>query len=426
MNMIQPNKTLIFPASKFILTMGISLLSASLLLACKGGGDGDKLTAPKQAPVVKTDPNSKLTDIAIGSPVVGGAALPPLPIDTHPTKIESDDDAINALINGVYTTGLTTVEPFYAGRSECAADSSQLCPFVTRYQMDKDKRIITKTWAYLFNSQKWVEIQSRVNSFDQIFFAATIAGDGQRWTNSALPLSQNLAERQTLLDPKTQKYWPSLRYTLGNTEVSLIGRSVALKSVNQGIMSGVSYSTQAQTLRYHLGVTKGELINLNTVGMWQKADDAQTYPSLDAFRAKHSDPNAILCFTADRVDKGIVFNRNRSGADLYQIKSNCDASQATQGPVEQLREGLKTIDQQKVMYLTVDPRSTLLNQLTSELQFYWVFALNSKGQPMQGRAYQQGFMQQVNAEFYNEAAVKEWLKAKHHYYELALPWTQPK
>lgn len=399
----------VFTSPSSVILMGSILASSTILVACGGGsGDGGSdqpTTTESRGPSTSTPPavvNGSLTDTGM---------LPSMPSNHNPLSLVGDPAAISALRTGIYTTTHLNIVGVNSDKIDCPIGSEVICAGIVKYQLDQNNKMNIESWAYMPNSKQWVPLSTKSSAFDDAFSSGNIFSDGTDWHKSSMAFSKIPANILA----------NSLTYNLGHTEFTMVGNVATPTPANNSKMAGVGYSSDAKTFSYRVGVSKGEYITLSKAGFWGKADDGKTYQSLAAFRMAHTQKNQALCLTADHSRQGVVFYPNQVGAQFVKLNGICDIKLDERVAAVNTEEGVKTIAGRQVIYLGQDPQSRS-DKNSSESQFLLVLALTDAGTPAQGKAYQKGYVSNVSDEFYNEAAILDWLKAKHGYNaNLALP-----
>ena len=365
-------------------------------------------------PLTPATPIKPSTPPVTNGPLVDTAILPNMPVNSQPLSLAGDAAAISAFSTGVYTTSNLRIIGMGNQTIDCPAQgntNTTTCPGIVKYQLDQNNKLIVSGWAYMPISKKWIQLSEKTGVFDRSFGFGDLYYDGSNWSKSNFELAK-MSARTT---PTT------LSYNLGRTELSIIGHVAAPSPASQSVMGGVGYSSNAKALSYRVAITQGEYMTLKKAGFWKKADDGNTYQSLAAFRAAHTQKTQPLCLTVDTSDQGVVFNPNQVGAQFVKLNGICALQLDERVAAVNTEEGVKTLAGRQVIYLGQDPKARTSNN-SSESQFLWALALTDAGTPAQGKAYQKGYVSNVSDEFYNEAAILDWLKAKHGYNaSLALP-----
>lgn len=417
------------------LMMSSVLASSMFLVACGGGSSSESNssttdpttptnpTTPTDPttptnPTTPTDPTTPTNPTILTNPqnsdlLIETSTLPSLPVNNFPLDSTGDLASLDALKEGVYTTSMVTIISIGGNTAiDCPSGGSVACPSINKYQLDNNGSIIVSSWAYMPNSKKWIELSASGGAFNNVFILGNTFSDGGQWSNTALNFSKISGTQVN----------NSINFTYGDTGVTVSGITKNMAPASSSIMAGVTYSNNAQTINYLAALSKGQYISLDESGFWKKTDDGNTYTSIAKYRAAHTIKDNPICFKAQSWDVGLVFNATQTGATQYKIGGGCENKVDVSSSVINLAEGIKTIANKQIIYIGQNPNLTSIGNNTSESQFLWAFALSSKNIPAQGRAYQAGYVGKVNAEFYNKAALLEWLIAKQGYNaSLALP-----
>ena len=410
--------------SSFLLLSSI-FASSSLLVACGGGGSSDHSTPSPNQPTTPTQPTTPIEPTTPTQPtepttptqpnsdiLAETSTLPALPVNSLPLSLTGDLDSVNALKEGVYTTQLVTVMVMGGGAVDCPSGGSVACPSITKYQSNAEGKIEVSTWAYMPNTKQWIELRANSSEFNNVFKNGDIYTDGNQWSTTGVDFSEIPSVSANNI----------LNFSFGSSTISLSGISKTVTPSASSVMGGVGYSADAKSITYQVGLTKGQYISLDETGFWKKTDDGSVYSSLAKFRAAHIQKENPVCLIVDSWDKGLIFNPSQTGATVYKIGGGCENQIDTTIAAVNLTEGVKTISGKQVIYLSQSSTTTSMTKNTSESQFLWALGLSEKGIPAQGKAYQAGYITKVDGDFYNKAAVLEWLIAKHGYTTtLAMP-----
>ena len=339
-------------------------------------------------------------------------SLPTLPSNDQPLALNKNSAAIQTLADqGIYKTTSSTILSFGGGKYDCdgkntdALGETIYCQVVTKYKYDSaSKNITSVNWIYEPTKQSWRKIT--LNGDDRNFYnpfshdSNGLVSDGKKWLTAKLDLKKTPA----VIDNG------SLTYTIGDAKFLLTLPTTSLANNYSG---GVTYSTDAKKYVPQINLIKGEYISLEKRGIWDNSDDGNVYNTLGEYRSKHISKDSVVCFYPMDWSAGVVFDKNQSTATRYKLDTGCGTTIKNDTTPIMLTEGVKTIADKKVIYLSNVPDNYLADN-TSENQFLYAVALNSKGIPAQGKAYQEGYAEQefTRNPYLNRTAVIDRLKVK--------------
>ncbi|WP_207401757.1 hypothetical protein [Psychrobacter pygoscelis] len=374
-----------------------------------------KPTNPKPTNPKPTNPkptNPKPTNPKPTETLVDTNSLPTLPSNDQPLALNKNKAAIQTLADqGIYKVTSSTILGFGSGKYECdgkntdALGKTIYCQIVTQYKYDSaSKNIVSVNWIYEPTKQSWRKItliRDDRNFYNPFFHDSYgLVSDGKKWLTTKLDLKNTPA----VIDNG------SLAYTIGDAKFLL---TLPTTSLANNHSRGVTYSADAKKYVPQINLIKGEYLSLNKRGTWDKSDDGNVYKTLGEYRSKHISKESVLCFYPMDWSAGIVFDKNHSTATRYKLATGCGTTIKNDTTPVMLTEGVKTIADKKVIYLSNVPNNYRADN-TSGNQFLYAVALNSEGVPAQGKAYQKGYAEQefTHDPYLNRTAVLDRLKVE--------------
>lgn len=388
-----------------------SIWATSILLTGCGGSSDNKTEVVSVLPTKPTTPTQPTTP-APTTKLLPESPLPALPNNDRPLSLGRDANAMQALQNGLYTTSVNTIITIGSNGNTYDCDGSKkdtsgqlvYCNVVTRFKYDANsKRMVSNNWIFEPNKNTWsiIELTDDKRNFYRPFYQDSegVGSDGNQWFNDTLDLKNQSANLDN----------GALVYHLGQAQFLL---TMIPTTLGGNTKNKVTFSNGAMTYNPQINLIQGQYINLEKRGIWKESDDGNAYASLADYRNAHTNKNSAVCFYPIDWSSGIVFNSSQTGAQLYKLSAGCklpiDESQGSSS----LAEGVKTINNRQVIYLSQKPDATSINADTSSVQFLWAIALNDKGIPSQGKAYQAGYAKRGDTDYFNRIAIADVLKAQ--------------
>lgn len=391
----------LLPISGFL---KLSFLCSSIFIitACGGGASSENSNQNNIKPLEPSTPNKNL--------LAETKNLPQLPENSNPLQSEGDAEAIKALQEGVYTMKTVTLHGSADEVSECPSGGKVYCASVDKYKFVNGK-IEGKTWTYLPKSKKWIELStSNANQFESPLYFGDLYSDGKKWFKDGLDLHSTKA---TIKNNK-------ISYQYGEANFSFLGFTVSLTDFTDVLEFEVNYSQDAQGYLFMFKLDKGEYLSLLDSKYGGTYYNNGTYPNLAKFRETHTKSDSPLCFLASSWNEAIVFNAKKTGVSLYSVDSICNGVAKPTSII--LEEGVKTIDNRQVIYLSQQKEERPSFEETSSAQFLWAISLDDNGSVIQGTAYQPGYGELLPDLVVNKKAILDWLIQDYQYdSKLALP-----
>lgn len=412
--------------------LGIS--SVVMLHGC-GGGDNNALipnpnTSAKAKPViasrvdlpsaseVKTTEREPTRRIPL-TELLDEVPLPALIENNLPDKTVGDEFSINQLQSELYSIQWSNLDGDHSA-PDCPKGSVLKCPSFTRYQLSRDGRILARTWAYLPLSNNWVEIKSFIHAFDQLFDQGQVIGDGRAWQEQAPFVSSwtwNISKDH-------------MRYTLGAADIKVIGTQRAISEIQDANFRKFIPQPKLKAVQWRMELLQGEYLSLRPFGFnpsileKPKQDPDFNFLGMAKFRRALTKDDAF-CFEMNGVSQLLQFEPLRIGAKVFDKAEKCKTPMEPlplnpKTNMTQLQEGVKTIFDRQVIYLTQMSRPSS-GATTSSSQYYWALSNDSKNNPVYGKAYQKGFIQAIPVMFYDATIVQDWLAANSNYKQRDLP-----
>ena len=298
------------------------------------------------------------------------------------------------------------------GKNKDASGQAILCSFVTKYKYDANsKKIVSENWVYQPTKKTWstIALIDDDKNFFKIFYQnyEGNTGDGKQWYNDAIDFKTT----PSVIDNGV------LSYSFGQAKflLSFIPSNLTSNNKIQHTSGAESYNTQ-------VNLVEGEYLSLDKRGVWSKSDDGNGYRTLGEYRNAHTNTGNVLCLYPLNWNAGIVFNSNQPNAQLYQLTAGCSDTIDTKVDSIALTEGVKTIGNKKVIYLSQKPVTLRSDEATSSYQYLYAIALNDKGIPTQGKAYQVGYAEKSSEQYYNKAALTNILDSQKVDLQIPLPF----